>query len=82
VITEFCGQLLTSYAYSFYSLSGSEWSPSRSGRALPRGRTPGTHCTGHWVGPRAGLDTEARGKILSSAGDRTTGSPVCSQNLH
>jgi hypothetical protein len=27
-------------------------------------RTPGTHCTGGWVGLRAGLDTEARGKIL------------------
>jgi hypothetical protein len=27
-------------------------------------RTPGTHCTGGWVGPRAGLDTEDRGKIL------------------
>jgi hypothetical protein len=26
--------------------------------------TPGTHRTGSWVGPRAGLDTEARGKIL------------------
>jgi hypothetical protein len=24
-----------------------------------------THCTGGWVGPRAGLDTEATGKILS-----------------
>jgi hypothetical protein len=31
---------------------------------LPPGeRTPGTHCTGGWVGLRAGLDTEARGKI-------------------
>jgi hypothetical protein len=30
----------------------------------PRERTPGTHCTGGWVGLRAGLDTEARGKIL------------------
>jgi hypothetical protein len=30
----------------------------------PRGKDPGTHCTGGWVGPRAGLDTEARGKIL------------------
>jgi hypothetical protein len=29
-----------------------------------RGKTPGTHCTGGWVGPRAGLDTEDRGKIL------------------
>jgi hypothetical protein len=30
----------------------------------PRERTPSTHCTGRWVGPRAGLDTEDRGKIL------------------
>jgi hypothetical protein len=37
-----------------------------------RERTPGTHCTGGWVGPRAGLDTEARAKILlPSAGDLT-----------
>jgi hypothetical protein len=26
--------------------------------------TTGTHCTGGWVGPRVGLDTEARRKIL------------------
>jgi hypothetical protein len=33
----------------------------------PRPRfTPGTHCTGGWVGPRAGLDTEDRGKIICS----------------
>jgi hypothetical protein len=24
--------------------------------ALPPGMRPGTHCTGGWVGPRAGLD--------------------------
>jgi hypothetical protein len=30
----------------------------------PRERAPGTHCTRGWVGPRAGLDTEDRGKIL------------------
>jgi hypothetical protein len=42
-----------------------EWSASRPGRFFTPGeRTPGTHCTGGWVGPRAGLDTEARGKIL------------------
>jgi hypothetical protein len=29
----------------------------------PPGKDPGTHCTGGWVGPRAGLDTEATGKI-------------------
>ena len=28
---------------------------SHSGRSLPRDR-PSTHCTGEWVGPRAGLD--------------------------
>jgi hypothetical protein len=28
----------------------------------PGERTPGTHCTGSWVGLRAGLDTEVRGK--------------------
>jgi hypothetical protein len=33
-------------------------------RFSPGERTPGTHCAGGWVDPRAGLDTEARGKIL------------------
>jgi hypothetical protein len=33
-------------------------------RFTPGDRTSGTHWTGGWVGPRAGLDTEARGKIL------------------
>jgi hypothetical protein len=33
-------------------------------RFTPGERTPGTHCTGDWVGPRAGLDTEATGKML------------------
>jgi hypothetical protein len=30
----------------------------------PGERTPGTNCTGGWVGPRAGLNTEVRRKIL------------------
>jgi hypothetical protein len=30
----------------------------------PQERTPGTYWTGGWVGPIAGPDTEARGKIL------------------
>jgi hypothetical protein len=47
----------------------------------PRPRfTPGTHCTGGWLGPRAGLDTEVRGKILcpcrGSNPDRTVVQPV------
>jgi hypothetical protein len=51
----------------------------------PGERTPGTHWTGGWVGPRAGLDTKARGKILlplpgieSPSPDR----PVRSQTLY
>jgi hypothetical protein len=34
-------------------------------RFTPGERTPGTHWTGGWVGSRAGLDTEARGNIIS-----------------
>jgi hypothetical protein len=37
------------------ALEGGVWSASRPGRLYPRER-PGTHCTGGWVGPGAGLD--------------------------
>jgi hypothetical protein len=42
------------------------WMVSITPRPLftPGERTPGTHWRGGWVGPRAGLDTEDRGKIL------------------
>jgi hypothetical protein len=58
-----------------------EWSASRPVRAFTPGeRTPGTHCTGGWVGPRAGLNTEARGIILypcrGSIPDRQVVQPV------
>jgi hypothetical protein len=56
----------SSYSFSTSALDGGEWSASRLGRAFTPGeRTPGAHCTGGWVGLRAGLDTEAKGKILS-----------------
>jgi hypothetical protein len=49
----------------------------------PRGKDPpGTHCTGGWVGPRAGADTEVRGKILLPLPEiepLSPGSPVRSQ---
>jgi hypothetical protein len=51
----------------------------------PRVKTPGTHCTGGWVGSRAGLDTEVRRKILSplpGIEPRSPGRPVRSQTLH
>jgi hypothetical protein len=38
---------------------------------FPRQKTPGTHCTGGWVGLRAGLDTEGIGKILCLCWDQT-----------
>jgi hypothetical protein len=71
----------SSYSFTTSALDGGEWSASRPGRALPPGeRIPGTHCTGGWVGPRAGLDTEARRKILcpcrGSNPDRTVVQPV------
>jgi len=43
------------------ALEGGEWSAARPGHTLPR-ETPGTHFTGGWVGPRAGLD----GRKISS----------------
>ena len=30
---------------------------SHASAALTPGKRPGTHCTGDWVGPRAGLDS-------------------------
>jgi hypothetical protein len=35
-----------------------------SAALCPGERTPGTHYTGGWIGLRAGLDTDVRGKIL------------------
>jgi hypothetical protein len=45
-------------------------------RFIPEQRTPGIHCTGGWVGLRAGLDTEATGKILYHCRGSNHGHPV------
>jgi hypothetical protein len=50
-------------------------------RFTPSERTPGTHCTGGWVGLRASLDTEARGKNHYLCRGSKSGRPVCSQTL-
>jgi hypothetical protein len=62
------------------------WIVSVTSRLLfaPWERTFGTHWTGGLVGPRAGLDTEVRGKILLSLAGiepRPAGSPVRSEIL-
>jgi hypothetical protein len=74
----------SSYSFSTSALDESEWSALRPGCTLAPGKDPGTHCTGGWVGPRAGLDTEATGKILSSLPgikSRSSGCPARSQTL-
>jgi hypothetical protein len=67
------GRQFDTYSFLTSALERGEWSASRPGRALPRGeRAPGTHCTGGWVGPRAGLDAETgRRKSFGPAGDQT-----------
>jgi hypothetical protein len=54
-------------------------------RFSPGERTPGTHCTGAWVVPRTGLDTEVRGTVLSplpGIEPRSPGHRACSQTLY
>jgi hypothetical protein len=76
----------SSYSFSTSALDGGEWSASPPGRAFTPGeRAPGTHCTGGWMGPRAGLDTEATGKILCpppGIEPRSPGRPTRSQTLY
>jgi hypothetical protein len=38
--------------------------------------TPDTHCIGGWVGPRAGLDAEARRKTLYPCLESKPGPPA------
>jgi hypothetical protein len=48
----------------------------------PRGKDPNTHCIGGWVGLRAGLDAEARRKILCLCWGSNPDRPVHSQTLY
>jgi hypothetical protein len=50
------------------ALVGSEWSTSRPDRFNTGERAPGTHWTGVWVGPRAGLDDVEKRKFLTLPG--------------
>jgi hypothetical protein len=73
----------SSYSFSTSALDGGEWSVSRPGRALPHGKGPPVRIV-HEAG-RASLDTEARGKIISSLPGiepQSPGSPARSQTLY
>jgi hypothetical protein len=42
-----------------------EWLASRSGLCNPWKRALGAHCTGDWVGPKAGLEEEKIRRFLT-----------------
>ena len=65
------------YLYSTITaaLEGSEWSAAHPDRTLPRERL-GTHCTGGWVGVRAGLDGRKISSPWYSIPDRPVRSSV------
>jgi hypothetical protein len=56
------------HAFLTSALVGSEWPASRPGRFVFGERATGTHCTGGWVGLRAGLDDVERRKLLPLKG--------------
>ena len=56
----------------------SGWSTSNSGHFIPG--KPGTHFTGGWVDPRAGLDE--RVENVASTGIRSLDRPARSQSLY
>jgi hypothetical protein len=73
--------LLDIVPYHHLGVSGQHHAPAVPN---PRGKYLHTHCTGGWVVPRAGFDTEARGKILSplpGIKPRSRGRPAHSQTL-
>jgi hypothetical protein len=69
-------RIYSSYSFSTLALDGVSGQRHAPAALYPRERTSGTHCTGGWVGPRTGLDTEARGKILHLCRGSNLGSPV------
>jgi hypothetical protein len=58
------GERYSSYSFTTSALDGVSGQHHAPAALYPGRKDPGTQFTGGWVGPRAGLDTEARGKIL------------------
>jgi hypothetical protein len=53
------------HVFLISAIAGVEWSASRPGLFAPGERAPGTHLTGGWVDPRAGLDDVEKIKFLT-----------------
>jgi hypothetical protein len=66
----------SSYSFMTSALDGVSGQLHAPAALCPRERTPSTHCTGGWVGLRAGLDTEVRGKILCPCRESNPDRPV------
>jgi hypothetical protein len=60
----------SSYSFTTPALDGVSGQRHTPAALYPRERIQSTHCTGRWMGPRAALDTEVRGKILCHCRDR------------
>jgi hypothetical protein len=75
----------SSYSFSTFALDGVSGPRHPPAMLYPRGKDPGTHCRGDWVGPRASLDTEVRGENLSpllAIEPLSPGRPAHSQTLY
>jgi hypothetical protein len=66
------------------ALVGGEWSASHHGRFNPRGKSPGTHWIGSWVGPSSGLDDVEKRQFFTLPGLEllSLGRPARSQSLY
>jgi hypothetical protein len=75
----------SSYSFSNSALDGVSGQRHAPAALEPRGKDLRYPRTGGWVGPRAGLDTQATGKILSplpGIEHRSSGHPARSQTLY
>jgi hypothetical protein len=75
-------RIYSSYSFTTLALDAGDWSALRPGPALSPERTHGTRWIGGCVGLRAGLGTEAIGKILCPCQGWNPGRPICTLALY
>jgi hypothetical protein len=76
--------MYSSYSFKTWALAGMSGQRHTPSARYPGKKPPGTHFTGGWVGPRVGLETEGRRKILlplPGIERRSSGRPARSQTL-